>query len=476
MTILPYDHQAEADTIGCMVTNPAHLITGIKTLTENDYTSEPLRIMYTTMREMFNEQQPVDETTLAARLHTAHRVILRDVVEGAEDATLFDEYTSILKDRTLRRQLREAASSIITNSVTLPDATRVLHTLEESAFTIRSQHNGKTRETRSTTLDLSDWMGEYLDDSYEDTDERVYDHCLPALQEVLGPANRGELHIIAGYSGDGKSVYALQQLASIHLPVCGSAGSHDNSHGGETHVHNPDGDATEPIASTNESLGTGTRQSVGYYSLEMPARQIMRRLAAHTGIPLKTIKQRSWTQYQRRILADYARTIAEWPLDIHAGSCTVESIRADQMKYDYDIIFIDHIHRMPGSSDRLSLEEMIRGFKTLALDANCLVVVLAQLSRRDGYPRPSTNQLRGSEMLTAEADNVLFVYRKRDEETGLRTLDSEIVVGKARDGESDVIIPCSLVPNSMMFYEPGTERTMRMDRTTLATTQTTIRV
>lgn len=413
MSILPYDRQAEHHTLGCMIRNPANLIEGCKHLSVADFTTDYTREIYSTIEYMFNEGQQVDATTVSARISEHNRKPLTIIMEESRESEHFGDYLTILHDRRARREIRLAVSEVISEASTNPDAIRVLEALERSAFKLRSKHNGKTKDNRHTSSELAGWFDEYLSDEWSDDGEYCFNHPLTGLQQSLGRFSRGEMGVIAGYSGDGKSVYALQHAA---------------------------------YAAASDGL------RIGYYSLEMPEKQVWRRLASHTGVPVKTIKDRSWNEYERAILIERAKTMRDWQLDVHSGSVTVEQVRADQMKHDYDLVFIDHLHRMPGSSDRLKLEEMIRGFKTLALDASCGVIVLAQLARRDGYPMPTTNQLRGTEMITAESDWVLFVYRERNEMMQ-RTEDSKIIVGKARDGEADVIIECDFSPSSMLFHE-----------------------
>jgi replicative DNA helicase len=454
MTILPYDHQSEADAIGCMVSNPAYLIEGMKQLHENDFTNVATRTIFNTMDKMFNEGIPVDETTVAARIPTKDRGPLRDAVAGAEDAEHFQDYLKILHDRRARREIRKSVENVMHSISQDEDATESLKILEQSAFTLRSKHSGKTKDNRHDTKELEEWFTDYLSEEWVDDNEYSFTHVMPSLQESLGYFGRGELGIIAGYSSDGKSVYALQQAAALSSGICGHHGIDGSVQGKQDNQLHSD-------------VARGRTHSVGYYSLEMPERQVWRRLACHTGIPLKTIKQRTWNEAQARILREKAKQMKEWNFDVHSGSTTMAQIRADQMKHDYDVIFIDHMHRMSGSSDRIKLEEMIRDAKTLALDANCCVIALAQLARREGYPRPATNQLRGTEMLTAEADWVLFTYRTRDEE-GRRLPASEIVVGKARDGEVDLVIPCTFNSNSLRFEEAGQYEATQLTKDSIA--------
>lgn len=460
MTILPYDHQAEADTIGCMVSSPVNLIAGMKQLNEADFHNGYTKRIFSTMESMFNDGIPVDETTLAARIHTKDRGPLRDCIEGSKDATHFEDYLRILHDRRARREARKAVESVMISINNDEDATESLRILEQSAFKLRSKHSGKTRDIRHDTGEMHEWMTDYLSEDWIDDGEFPFTHALPSLQEHLGNFGRGELGIIAGYSSDGKSVYGLQHAA--HL--C----THGSEHGilqvpksgtkepATNYIQLDDG-RVDPIEQDTVYSGNNADTdglSVGYYSLEMPEKQVWRRLAAQTGVPLHVIKKRTWTPEQANILRERAAIMKEWNFDVHSGSVTIDQIRADQMKHNYDIIYIDHMHRMSGASDRIKLEELIRSAKSLALDAHCAVIALCQLSRRDGFPPPTTNQLRGTDTITQEADWVLFTYRDRDDE-GKRTNSSRLIVGKARDGEADKEIHCAFNPNAMRFEEAG---------------------
>lgn len=411
-----------------MATRTTNLIEGCKLLTVEDFSQPATACMFTEMMSMFNDGQPVDETTLAARIPEHVRPALRDAIEGltAGSDKMFAEYAGILSDRRLRRSIRFAAEDAVRAASEEGDVTNALGVLENHAFNIREMHAGKKRKKRFTMPELGQWFGDYLSDDWKDDGEYCFHHGMPGLRSRLGPFARGEFGIIAGYSGDGKSVYGLQMA----------------------------------------EYACQQGHSVGYYSLEMPERQILRRLASMVGVPLGAIKHRTWTEEQLALLQARREEMNAWNLDVWSTSVLPDQIRADQMKYKYDMIIIDHLHRMPDCGERTTLERYVRSCKSLALDSNCAVIALAQLSRRDGFPPPTTNQLRGTDVLTQEPDWCVFVYRERDEQQK-RLNSSRMIVGKMRDGESDVEVECRLNPDRMRFEEPPVGISV-LDRRTLA--------
>ena len=187
--------------------------------------------------------------------------------------------------------------------------------------------------------------------------------------------------------------------------------------------------------------------------MEMTSFAMERRFVAQGGIPLRKLKDpSSMTAAEKKLALQRIDTLRKLDYTIHAGTATVESIRARQNRDNNDIILVDHLHRM--STDMAQIEKNIRGLKNIALDTNCVVVVLAQVSRVELNERPPINKLRGSGMIEAEADQVLMLWRQRDE-LGQRNPDgvSEIYVAKMRDDEVDYSIPLRFDSKSLTFKD-----------------------
>ncbi|MGH9468630.1 MAG: DnaB-like helicase C-terminal domain-containing protein, partial [Terriglobales bacterium] len=108
-----------------------------------------------------------------------------------------------------------------------------------------------------------------------------------------------------------------------------------------------------------------------------------------------------------------------------------------------DLVAVDYLQLMgtKGRSENRNLEvsALSRGFKLLAKELNCPVMVLSQLSRapeqRTGSHEPILSDLRESGAIEQDADLVMFIYRDevyhRDSEDQGK---AKIIIAKQRNG------------------------------------------
>ncbi len=195
----------------------------------------------------------------------------------------------------------------------------------------------------------------------------------------------GRLYAGGGYTGDGKTVLALQGARAVAM--------------------------------------SGVR--TGYFSMEMSDTDLRNRLAAHRGIPLSLLEKPWELKQNPGMLALYHAAMEEmkdWPLDIiYDTTLKPERVIEDTLDREYEFVVIDHIHRF-GWGDRRHLETSIQALTNLSLDANIPILVLAQLRRYQrgkdmvAYPPPLLQDFRETEMLGAEASIAFAIWRARDDE------------------------------------------------------------
>lgn len=229
-----------------------------------------------------------------------------------------------------------------------------------------------------------------------------------ALQEAYDGYGAGQLIVIAGYEGDGKSIMGLQMA----LKACEEG------------------------------------KRVGYFSLEMPVEQIAERITSmKTAVLGKRLRSGDLIGIQRERIAEAAQQVSGFNGKVYGGAMSVDQIIAEQVAEQFDLIIVDHIHRW--GTDLAVIEPAIRKLKNVALDTGCASVALSQLSRRDGldkfkyggYSQPVMVQLRGSAAIGQEADVVIFVWRERDYKTGDKNEFARIIVGKHREsGEIPAVL------------------------------------
>lgn len=107
-------------------------------------------------------------------------------------------------------------------------------------------------------------------------------------------------------------------------------------------------------------------------------------------------------------------------LIVDQNSLTVKDIRtyinvANTMVFEdgqTDMIIVDYLQYIPGTSEYSVMSETVRSFKPLAKDLNVMPVVLSQLNR-EGAPweKPDLKQMKGGGDIEATADWILGLWR-----------------------------------------------------------------
>ncbi|BCX79521.1 replicative DNA helicase [Campylobacter sp. 19-13652] len=212
-------------------------------------------------------------------------------------------------------------------------------------------------------------------------------------------------------------------------------------------------------------------EGVVFFSLEMPAEQIMARiLSSLTSIPLQTILTAKMDDEEISRLSDACSDMAERKFYVYdSGYVNIHQIRSQMRKLkmlhpEINLCVIDYIGLMTSTSsfsDRhLQIAEISRGLKLLARELDMPIIALSQLNRSlesRANKRPMLSDLRESGAIEQDADLILFVYRdevyreqeEREKEkrakaegkdytpqVSLNKLEeeAEIIIGKNRNG------------------------------------------
>lgn len=209
---------------------------------------------------------------------------------------------------------------------------------------------------------------------------------LADLDAKLGGLNPGDLIILAGRPGMGKS----------------ALGSHFS------------------FAAARNKVPTAV------FSLEMTTSQWAQRIiSARTGIPYDAMRRGSLDTNQFAQMHDIAERLSHLPLTIDdSPALTLAAIRARAMRakaqHGLGLVIVDYLGLVK-PDDRYSgnkvheVGQISGGLKALAKDLDVPVVALAQLNRaneaRDDK-RPGLSDLRNSGDIEQDADIVMFVFRE----------------------------------------------------------------
>ncbi|SFV50219.1 Replicative DNA helicase [hydrothermal vent metagenome] len=225
---------------------------------------------------------------------------------------------------------------------------------------------------------------------------------------------------------------------------------------------------TSFILNTVSNLVTQGK-GVAFFSLEMPAEQLMLRLLSiQTSIPLQKLRVGDMSDEEWNRLNDAISKMNEAKLFVDDNSnININQLRSKLRKLknqhpEIELAVIDYLQIMQGSGTKdrhLEVSEISRGLKILARELNIPIVALSQLNRgleSRADKRPMLSDIRESGSIEQDADIILFVYRddvylykeekerekqakaegkefiptyvEKDEE------EAEIIIGKQRNG------------------------------------------
>jgi len=228
------------------------------------------------------------------------------------------------------------------------------------------------------------------------------------LDKLLGSLSPGNVYILAGRPGTGKTAAAL------------------------TIIRN--------------AAKAGKR--ILFFTLEMGRAQIVQRLAAQeSGIDLHRIvtgklRDEEWPVYVQAI-----EEISAWPITVNdLSSININQIRQTTRKIEaaggVDLVAVDYLQLASAEKKKngyerrdLEISEVSRGLKYLAREMNVPILALAQLSRaveQRSDKRPILSDLRESGSLEQDAYGVMFLHKNETDPEKAGIVD--LIIAKHRNG------------------------------------------
>ena len=251
----------------------------------------------------------------------------------------------------------------------------------------------------------------------------------------------GELYVIAGRPGMGKTAFVL------NLAVNAARSHQVEVEGG--------------VEASVEEPGWG----VGFFSLEMPTEQLAARLlASESRVDVSKIRNGNLTEQDWNQLTEGASLLSRLPIWLDdTPALTLLDLRAKvrRLKAELEreggrrakglgLIVIDYLQLMQGRKDAGSREqeisELSRGLKGLSKEMGVPVIALSQLNRAvetrsTKDKRPQLSDLRESGAIEQDADAILFIYREHyyqkddDQAKG----KAEVIIAKQRNGPTGTV-------------------------------------
>lgn len=422
---LPHSVHAEQAVLGSILLKPSCL-PEIEVVLRGDYFYIPQhREIFNTIVAIDTMGGKIDPLVILERLKAAKvfddaggKKYLADLslnVPSAENALT---YAQIVKDKFYLRTLIEISREIISeSSVQESDAETVLENAEQKIYNIRQ---GRT-STDPTKLEAI--IG------YD-----VFDH----LMQINSPDAALHKGISTGYKELDSIISGLNRSDLILLGARPSVGK------------------TSLALNIARNVAMLGKKKVLFFSLEMTKRQLAERiLSTEARFPSQKMRDGGFTGEDWQKLAEAASTLNECELYFDDSSdITVPEIKARTRRLrNVDCVFIDYLGLIRGSKkteNRVQeVTDITRSLKMMAKDLNIPVFVCAQLSRNPesrskSSHRPMLSDLRESGSIEQDADIVLLLHR-RDEDEAVNShdpkkmVDIDLIIAKNRHGPIDTL-------------------------------------
>ena len=342
--------------------------------------------IFTAMDELAREDKPIDEEFLKSKLNSSgnyDEVALLDVL-ASNPISNTDAYLSEIKSRATKRALATLATTI--KKVTIEDdlpTEEVMDLVEKKLYEITQEStNEDFRESKEITLAMIEEINRLK--ALGNSKLLGVDTGFKNLNDHTQGFGKGDMIIIAARPAMGKTSLVLNM--------------------------------------TQKAIERG--EGVAFFSLEMPAEQLMLRLlSTETSIPLQKLRIGDLTDDEWSNLSRTADKMAERKLFVDDGGlATIHHVRSKLRKLkgqhpEISMAIIDYLQLMSGDSKegrQQVISEISRGLKQLARELEIPIIALSQLNRgvesRDNK-RPMLSDLRESGSIEQDADIVMFVYR-----------------------------------------------------------------
>lgn len=417
---LPYDVEAEAAMLGAVLYQPDVLTDLSPIVQPGDFYLEKHAQIFTAMLDCASDRTPADPRLVGARLRERQALdgvggyaYLAHLTAEAPIRSHAERFARVVANHATRRRLIDAGSRIA--ALGYATARPVDEVLAEAAACLTST----SRRAADGLVPLRRVVDE-LYESMQAGAPRAIRTGLDRLDDLIGGLCPGDLTIVAGRPGHGKSSLALT------------------------------------LADTLARDGL----QVAYFSLEMRRDELAQRLVAmRSGVSASTQRQQSYTDTEVAAVYGALGEIASLPLALYdqrglgIADLRTRAVRYAQAVGGLALIVVDYLTLVEaqigrGMNRAQAVGEISRGLKRLAGEADCPVVALAQLNRAiDGRAdnEPELSDLRESGDIEADADQVIFVVRPELYESDPRRADAvrgiaKLYVKKNRHGETGIAV------------------------------------
>lgn len=435
--IAPHSKDSEMIVIGCMLTQSSSLEIASDRLREEDFYYMEHQKIVGVLKNLHKKEKPADLHLVAEELKRNNQLeeigglsYLTTLAQYAGTAAYIEEYVELIKDKSILRQMIQAAQHIEKNSLeNPPNVHETLNDAQAKFFAISQETNVQSG------IQLKDLLSGLKAES-----GLPYLKELETRQETYLEKGEEELVLTGTPSGFVDLDKMINGLLPSNLFICAAR---------------PAMGKTAFGLNIAEHICFQQCLPVGIFSLEMSAEQLLTRMiSSQSQVESQKIVTGSLSgdEYQRvRETVQHMQTQVMMIDDQPGLKISDLRARARRMKelYQIEFLMIDYLQLLSGTGTRISNEsrqqeisEISRMLKNIARELNIPVFCLCQLSRkvedRTGH-RPMMSDLRESGAIEQDADVIMFLLRQEYYDPDAHPGTGEVIVGKNRHGSTGTV-------------------------------------
>ncbi len=381
-----YNLAFERSILSSIVFEPSQFDELSVSLKKDDFYLPAHQDIFNAMLTLLQKDQPIDEEFIKKELLKIKKFDEQVLLEilSANPISNTKAYVDEIKDKSLKRHLLTLTTEIkrVTVEEELPSA-EVVDIVEKKLYEItQDNQTSDFKDSPKMTYDTMEYIKEMK--ARGNSVLVGVDTGFNELNKMTTGFGKGDLVIIAARPAMGKTSFILNTVNSLIL----------------------------------------NGKGVAFFSLEMPAEQLMLRLLSiQTSIPLQKLRVGDMNDDQWSSLNGAIDKMNSAKLFVDdQGSININQLRSKLRKLknqhpEIEIAVIDYLQIMQGvgNQDRhLQVSEISRGLKMLARELEMPIVALSQLNRgleSRNDKRPMLSDIRESGSIEQDADIILFVYR-----------------------------------------------------------------
>lgn len=393
-----FDNEIERAVLSCMIMNNEIIPNITSEINETDFYSQANKDVFQTIKKFYGEGNDINILSLTS-YHKEYRELIMTLTDNIPSSANWEFYTNKIKSysslRSLYLAIEEARGA---NEFTVYEK---VHSLQASLSLINESQGAKDIVS----------VGECVIPVVEQLEQRIQnkspfsglDVGIDNLNDILDGL-QNEYTLLGARASIGKSALAMNMARHI------------------------------------ASKG----KKVAYFSLEMSAESLTRRLISDIGgVNSRVFKSGLLTERDMQKINEANEKIHDMPLYILDKTRGRFDKIVAQCRYlvrslGVEVIFIDHASLIKYSNTSLQRHEQYsqisNEIQSLQRELNVPIVLVAQLTRGAEGEMPKVSDLRESGAFEQDADCVILLHRSREVDKSNNSIPTLAYVAKNRNG------------------------------------------